>query len=128
MWKFIQRIPCKWFLIFCYCFTLSLKMRALKYQYGQVKHDKLGALMAPGVLKIFATLKNRLENHVITGNHLQLNNLFLRPSHPFTFLDKSTGPILPFVALALCYFCKKSLCHLLVIIFHSMKFLFSSHD
>ena len=50
--------------------------------------------------------KNRLANDVITtdiksaGIHF-LNYHSLRPPQSFSFLDKSMGPILPFVALAL---------------------------
>ena len=57
MWKFIQRIPCKWFLFFVTAFTISLKMRAPNYRCGRLKLDKLGAHMASGVLKLFATLE-----------------------------------------------------------------------
>ena len=37
-------------------FNISLKMWAPKYQCGQMKLGKLEAHMAPGVLKLFATL------------------------------------------------------------------------
>ena len=37
-------------------FNILLKMWAPKYQCGRVKLDQLGAHMAPGVLKLFATL------------------------------------------------------------------------
>ena len=52
-------------------------------------------------------MEELVRNDVITtdiksaGIHL-LNCHFLRPSQLFSFLEKSTGPILPFVALALC--------------------------
>ena len=42
---------------FVTAFNISLKMWAPKYQCQQVKLDKLGAHMASGVLKLFATLR-----------------------------------------------------------------------
>ena len=59
MWKFIQGITCKQFLFFVTAFNILLKMWAPKYQCGRVKLDQLGAHMAPGVLKLFATLLPR---------------------------------------------------------------------
>ena len=56
MWKFIQGITCKQFLFFVTAINILLKMWAPKYQCGRVKLDQLGAHMAPGVLKLFATL------------------------------------------------------------------------
>ena len=58
-------------------------------------------------LSMTSLFKNLFENDVITtdmksaGIHL-LNRYSFRHTQPFSFLDKSTGPILPFVALALC--------------------------
>ena len=56
MWNLFRGYQLKIFFL-CYCFQLSLKMWAPKYQCGQVKLGKLGAHMAPGVLKLFATLE-----------------------------------------------------------------------
>ena len=59
-------------------------------------------------LFIKSLCKNLLENDVITtdmnlsGIHL-LNYLSVRLIQPFSFEDKSTWSILPFVALALCH-------------------------
>ena len=50
--------------------------------------------------------KNQFENDVITTDMISawihlLINFSLRHTHSFSFLDKSTGPILPYMFLAL---------------------------
>ena len=59
------------------------------------------------MMPIFTTSKLKNDYDVFTtdmksaGIHL-LKQYSFRHTQPFSFLDKSTGPILPFMVLALC--------------------------